>query len=93
MKISFGWEENKNEINIQKHKVDFEEAETVFFDPLALIFDDDAHSSNEIRELIIGHSIKNRILIISFTERSDRIRIISARLITKKERKDYEENS
>jgi uncharacterized DUF497 family protein len=69
------------------------EAETVFFNPLALIFNDESHSINEKREIIIGHSIKGRVLLVCFTERApSMIRIINARSATKKERQDYEES-
>ena len=60
--------------------------------PLAVIFDDQDHSTEEIREIIIGHSANNRLLLVSFTERDEAIRIISARQATRIERKDYEEN-
>jgi len=84
---------DKARTNGQKHGVTFEEAATVFGDQLAVIFDDEAHSDDEPREIIVGHSEQNRILLVSFTERFDRIRIISARRATKRERKDYEENT
>ena len=70
----------------------FEEAATVFADPLAAIFDDEAHSVAEQREIIIGHSAETRLLLVSFTERAGAIRIISARRATKRERQDYEKN-
>ena len=70
----------------------FEEALTVFADPLARIFDDPDHSENEQRELIVGHSAQQRLLVVSFTERQPRTRIISAREATAFERRDYEEN-
>jgi uncharacterized protein len=92
MAIEFEWNANKAAANLKKHGVAFEEAATVFADGLACIFDDDEHSQDEPREIIIGHSEKNRLVLVSFTERSDRIRIISARRATKKERRDYEEN-
>jgi len=60
---------------------------------MAIIFDDEAHSIDEQREIIIGHSRKNRLLLVSFTERSISVRIISARLVTRKEREDYEQNA
>ena len=89
--MQFEWNPEKAESNLKKHKVDFAEAETVFGDSLAKIFDDDEHSASEKREIIVGNSIKNRLLIVSFTEReNDTIRIISARLTTPKERRDYE---
>jgi uncharacterized DUF497 family protein len=61
--------------------------------PLAVIFDDEAHSVDEQREIIIGHSRQNRLLLIAFTEQSGNIRIISARLATRQEREDYEQNA
>lgn len=89
--MRFEWSEEKAEINLKKHGVSFEEAETVFGDSLARIFDDDEHSFNEKRNGIVGHSIKNRLLIISFTEKvNDIIRIISARETTTAERRKHE---
>ena len=64
----------------KKHGVDFEEASTVFSDPLAAIFEDEVHSQEERREIIIGHSDRNRLVLVSFTQRGEAIRIISARL-------------
>jgi uncharacterized DUF497 family protein len=79
--------------NVRKHGVSFEEAQTVFYDPLASIFEDEVHSALEKRELIIGHSSKGRLLLVSFTERAHLVvRIISARRATKRERSDYEES-
>jgi uncharacterized DUF497 family protein len=79
--------------NLGKHQVSFEEAHTVFYDPLAYIFDDEWHSTDEQREIIIGHSNSDRLLLVSFTERSPGlIRIIGARHVTRRERKDYEES-
>ncbi len=91
MGIQFSWDPQKAVRNAKKHEgVRFEEAATVFRDPLACIFDDEAHSEKEFRELIIGYSNRNRLLIISFTERDDTIRIISARKANVDERSDYE---
>jgi hypothetical protein len=84
------WNPFKAELNRQKHGVTFEEATTVFDDPLAAIFDDEAHSLDEIREIIIGYSLQNNLLLVSFTERDGRIRIISARRATAREQRDYE---
>jgi uncharacterized DUF497 family protein len=64
----------------------------VFDNPLAVIFDDEAHSIDEQREIIIGHSRQNRLLLVAFTERLGNVRIISARLATRQEREDYEQN-
>ncbi|NJO48669.1 MAG: hypothetical protein HC840_03340 [Leptolyngbyaceae cyanobacterium RM2_2_4] len=60
---------------------------------MAVVFDDEAHSVGEQREIIIGHSRQNRLLLIAFTERSGNVRIISARLATRQEREDYEQNA
>ncbi len=88
--MQFEWNTKKAETNFRKHNVDFSEAGTVFGDPLAKIFDDEEHSFEEKREIIVGHSIQNRLSIINFTEReNDTVRIISARSPTPQERKDY----
>jgi hypothetical protein len=94
MSYRFTWDENKAASNIIAHQgVSFDEASTVFDDPLARIFDDEVHSFDEKREIIIGHSMNNRLLLVCFTERpKEIIHIISARLPTRKERKAYEEN-
>ncbi len=91
--MEFEWDESKAAANLKKHGVSFEEAKTVFDHVLAVIFDDEAHSVGERREIIIGHSRNNRLLLISFAERSNTIRIISARLATRREREDYEQNA
>ena len=91
MRVEFEWDASKAEANARKHRVTFHEASTVFDDPLAAIFVDEDHSSEEEREIIIGHSILNRLVLVSFAERNkDTIRIISARVATKRERTDYQ---
>lgn len=92
MDPQFEWDPEKAAANRAKHGVTFEEAQTVFMNSLAVIFDDETHSLDEEREIIIGHSIRNRLLLVWFTERGGRIRIFSARRATKKERRSYEEN-
>ena len=93
MSYRFEWDDDKARANQIKHGVSFDEASTVFDVSLAKIFDDEAQSIDERREIIIGHSINDQLLLVCFTERPKGIiRIISARLPTKKERKDYEEN-
>jgi len=93
MGLRFEWSREKATPNLRKHRVSVDEASTVFHDPLACIFDDEDHSEEEPREIIIGHSIVGRLLVISFSERLPGvIRIISARVATRKERDDYEEN-
>jgi uncharacterized DUF497 family protein len=92
MAASFQWDPRKAASNLKRHGVSFQEAISVFSDPLARIFDDADHATDEQREIIIGHSARQRLLLVSFTEREDVIRIISARKATKNERKDYEES-
>ncbi len=93
MSYRFDWDEKKAASNFSKHGVSFDEASTVFDDPLAQIFEDEEHSFNEQREIIIGQSINQRLLLVCFTERPEEIiRLISAREATKHEPKDYEEN-
>ena len=95
MSLQFEWDKKKAASNLKKHKVSFNEASSVFSDPLALIFDDERHSQpDELREIIIGNSVKRRLLLVSYTERSqDVIRIISSCAATKHEQRNYEENS
>ncbi len=93
MGLRFDWDDHKARLNLRNHGIGFDEAATVFVDPLARIFDDEAHSVEESREIIIGHSSEDRLLLVCFTERADVIRIISARKATRKERSDYEENA
>ena len=88
--MEFEWHRDKEQANIQKHGVDFTEAATVFGDPLELTISDPDHSIGEYRFLSMGHSSRNRILVVSYTEREDRIRIISARTASPKERRQYE---
>ena len=92
MSLEFEWDAEKSEANAKRHGVAFEEALTVFANPLARIFDDPDHSADEHREIIIGHSVSQQLLIVSFTEREGKIRIISARSTTSREHQDYEEN-
>jgi len=89
----FEWDAQKAAENLKNHWVAFDEALTVFADPLANIFDNPDHSGDERRELIIGHSAEQRLLVVSFTDRGRRTRIISARQATARERRDYEQNS
>lgn len=93
MPIRFTWDPRKAETNWAKHGVSFEEATTVFADPLAGIMDDEQHSEGEKREIIIGHSMRRRLLLVSFVEHTDMIRLISARKATRMERQFYEEDS
>jgi len=92
MDLQFEWDDAKAKANLKKHGVAFDEALSVFADPLARIFDDPDHSEDETRELIVGFSTKPRLLVVGFTERSGRVRLIHARRATKAERKRHEEN-
>jgi uncharacterized DUF497 family protein len=89
--MQFEWDENKAKRNLSKHGVSFEEAKTVFDDPLYIDFYDPDHSKAEERYLIVGESNQGRVLIVSYTERGNSIRLISAREVTRTEREAYEE--
>lgn len=89
----FEWDEDKAKTNLKKHRVSFEEAESVFYDPLSVTIPDPDHSIDEHRFIDIGTSEENKLLIVVYTERKDRIRIISARKASKAERKMYEKET
>ncbi|GJL56386.1 MAG: hypothetical protein NPIRA02_35180 [Nitrospirales bacterium] len=89
--MTFEWDSAKASANLRKHKVSFTEAASVFLDPLALTFDDPDHSGEENREITIGISNKERTLFVSHCLRSERLRIISARRATKREKIQYGE--
>src|SRR5262245_43322897 len=93
MSLGFEWDDKKAKQNLKKHKVSFEEASTVFGDPLSRTIPDPLHSEEEDRYVILGESHRRRLLVVVFTERRDKIRIISAREATRRERKDYEEET
>jgi len=93
MSQQFEWDATKAADNLKNHAVGFDEALTVFADPLARIFDDPDHSDDERREIIIGHSTAQRLLVVGFTERNEQVRIITARAATRRERRAYEENT
>ncbi len=90
--MGFEWDDDKANANERKHGVTFDEAATVFGDPHAAIFADDAHSDEEERELLIGYSERTRLLIVSFTERPPNVRIISAPAATPHERRKHEQH-
>jgi uncharacterized DUF497 family protein len=85
------WDEGKAKANLEKHGVSFEEAQTVFDDPLYVDFYDPDHSYDERRYIIIGRSRQGRLLLVSYTERGGVLRLISSREVTPAERKAYEE--
>ena len=89
--MEFEWDPRKAAANERKHNVSFQEAATVFADPLAITFEDPDHSMNEKRYITFGQSLQKRLLIVSHTQRDELTRIITARLMTRKERRIYEE--
>lgn len=93
-KIKFTWDPDKAEKNIVKYDVSFDEAATIFKDPLALCYDDLEHSQKEKREFVIGRSTTRERLLTCFIVRTeDTVRMISARTSTHRERQDYDENA
>jgi uncharacterized DUF497 family protein len=94
MRFDFDWDARKAVQNQAKHGVTFLEASTVFLDPLARIVPDGRHSALEVRLILFGHSSAGRLLAVMFTERApSKVRIISARPATRRERHEYEEES
>lgn len=89
--MQFEWDRDKAQRNLRKHGISFDEAITVFYDPFSATFDDPDHSLREQRLITIGYSSRERLLVVSHTERGDALRIISARRATKLERSRHEE--
>ncbi len=87
----FEWDPAKADANARKHGVTFDEASTVFGDPLNLLMPDPAHTLDEERYLLLGMSNRRRLLVVAFAERPPRTRLISARRATRQERRQYEE--
>jgi hypothetical protein len=93
MGYTFEWDPEKGEVNFQKHGVSFDEASTVFGDPLSLLMPDPDHSADEERYLVLGMSAHQKLLVVAFAERPPNTRLISARRATRAERKRYEEET
>ena len=91
MSVAFEWDAEKAAANAQKHGVRFEEAATAFADPLSITIPDPEHSVGEQRYILIGRSLVSRLLVVVHLERGVRVRLISARLATRRERRAYEE--
>lgn len=89
--MRFEWDARKADENFRKHRVSFDEASSVFEDPLGISYPDPDHSGNERRFIIFGFSSSNRLLVVSYAERDDTLRIINARRATRSERNVYEE--
>ena len=92
MALTFEWDRVKEESNRKKHDVSFAEAATVFGDPWSITIPDPAHSESEHRFVLVGVSIRGRLLVVTHAARSNNIRIISARLAMRRERRTYEED-
>ncbi len=90
--VIFEWDEEKAQSNLRKHRVSFDEAESVFYDPQSITIGDPDHSEDEFRFIDLGMSNQNRVLVVVYTERKDRIRIVSVRKATRNERKQYEQD-
>ena len=90
MTLTFEWDEIKAEENLRKHGISFEEAKTVFNDPLSITIYDPDYSTDEDRYLDVGLSSAGRMLVVCYTERGANIRLISSRTASKKERQSYE---
>ena len=88
--MEFEWDRKKAANNFRKHKVSFDEAVTVFYDPMSATFNDPEHSIGEERYITVGYSSTRRLLVVSYTARDDRIRIISARRANTKEKRRHE---
>ncbi|PWU21415.1 MAG: hypothetical protein C5B50_01735 [Verrucomicrobia bacterium] len=91
--MNFEWDPEKAAANKRKHGISFEEAATVFADPLSATYYDPAHSVGESRYITVGMSRSGRLLFVAHTDRGEIIRIISARLATRRERKQHEEGT
>ena len=91
MPLTFEWDLRKARLNLTKHGVAFEEASTVFGDPLSLTIPDPEHSQRENRYITMGKTFNGKLLVVVHTDRGDNIRIISARRVSRRERKVYEE--
>jgi len=89
--LAFEWDEKKAAANLRKHGVSFEEAASAFGDPLSLTIADAAHSEDEERSLLLGMTARHRLVVVAHIEQVDTVHLISARLATSAERRDYEE--
>jgi len=91
LQYTFEWDAEKARQNVDKHGISFEEAVTAFGDPLSVTISDPDHSDSEDRRLLMGMSRRSRLVVVAFAERGDRLRIITARLASRREKRKYEE--
>ncbi len=89
--MNFEWDPDKADANLQKHRVSFQEAATAFADPLSITIDDPDHSEFELRFLLLGLTHAGRLVVVSHTDRDETVRIISARIATRHERRTYQQ--
>jgi len=92
LQYTFEWDAQKARRNVEKHGVSFEKAVTAFSDPLSQSIPDPDHSDSEERFILMGLSRRSRLVVVAYTERGDRIRLITARLASRREKREYEEN-
>jgi hypothetical protein len=91
--LQFEWDRPKASANYRRHGLEFAEAVTAFADPLSLVIPDPDHSAVEERFVLMGHVVDGRLVVVAFTERGQRLRVISARLASRRERRAYEESN
>lgn len=91
--MEYEWDPEKDDANQRLHGVSFAEASTVFLDPLAATVPDERFAVDELRFRTTGYTLTNRLIIVAHTDRGDRIRMISARDVTARERRQYEQNT
>ena len=91
MPLIFSWDPKKATANLEKHGVSFEEASTSFGDPLSITVGDPIHSEDETRFVLVGRSFRGKLLVVVHSEQESSIRIISARVATRRERREYEQ--
>jgi uncharacterized DUF497 family protein len=89
--MNFEWDSEKAAKNLERHRVSFEEAATAFGDPLSITIGDPEHSETEDRFVLLGMSFRGRLVVVVHTDRGETVRLISARLATRGERKSYEQ--
>jgi hypothetical protein len=87
----YEWDAGKAAANLRKHRVAFDEAATLFLDPLAMTYPDPDHSEGEFRFITVGESARGRVILVAHLDRGDRIRIMSARRATRREAYEYKE--
>ena len=91
--MNFEWDSEKAVANLERHGISFEEAATAFGDPLSITIGDPDHSEAELRFILLGMTFRGRLVVVVHTDRGENVRLISARLATRRERQSYEQES